>query len=225
MERPNVTAAAAAALVLCLLAAPLPGAAQSGKGEYLGAWSVSASGGYATPDNDRYEGAPAWRLALGYSPLPRVGLELEYGRFPAAVATDAPGGIPAGDLAAGTLDVRAFCLTAQWRQPLGGLPATLVALGGVGRYRISYAMGDEPRRLYAESGVRGLPDQTVDDAWGAHVGGGLEWAVGAHVSLLAEARYLVLAPGVSGHTTPGNALDGSIDLGTLVVTGGIKATF
>lgn len=228
MKRPALPALAAAALLACAAAAPAAAQSplpKSGKGEYLGVWSLSASGGRAVPSVDRYGGGPAWRLAAGYSPVPRLGLEVEFGRFPGKVAGDGPGGIPDDDLAAGTLDVRGLCASAVVRQPLPGLPVSLFALGGLGRYRVAYAMDDAPRARYEASGLRGLPDQKLGGAWGLHLGAGAEYVLGAHLSLVAEARYLSLAPEVSGHTTPGNRLEGTIDLGTLVVTGGVKVLF
>jgi outer membrane protein W len=102
--------------------------------------------------------------------------------------------------------------------------ASFVLLAGAGYYFIDYTMDDEPRAAFAAGG-EGLPDQVVKDAWGFHAGAGLEYALTGWLSLTAEARYVFLAPAVSGTAGDGYQLGGSLDLNTWLFTGGIKVAF
>jgi len=215
--------AAMAILLAAWLCVPARAGAQSGKGDYIGSWSLSASLGYAVPNTDEYDNAVAWRLAAGYSPLPQFELDLEIGSFSTDVSQPEENGIPTHTIASGRLDVRPVCLTAQYRTPLPETLSTVTLLAGVGYYFVDYEMGDEQREYYGGSG--GLPDQTVDDAWGFHAGAGLEYALTARVSVAAEGRYLFLSPQASGTSVPGTRFDGSLDLNTWVFTGGVKIAF
>jgi outer membrane protein W len=214
----------AAACALACLTVQEAGA-QSGKGDYIGSWSASAAIGYAIPNTDEYDNAFAWRLAAGYSPTPRFEIDLEVSRFVSEVSQPDPYGLPSHTIASGELDVTPVCLTAQYRTPLPGLLSTLSLLAGVGYYFIDYSMAVEPRDVFVSGGATGLPDQNVDDAWGFHVGAGLEYALTARFSVSAEGRYLFLSPQASGTTGSGNRIDGSLDLNTWLFTGGIKVAF
>ncbi len=218
-------AVSAALLVACAALLPRPAFAQSGKGDYLGVWSVAASAGYAVPNTDQYGNSLTWRLSGGYSPMPRFELDLEVGRFSVDVDQPEANGIPEHTIASGTLAVRPVCLTAQYRHPLPDLFSTLILLAGGGYYFIDYDMAAAPRAVFAAGGVRGLPDQSVDDAWGFHAGAGIEYAYSERLSLVAEGRYLVLAPHADGTAAPGRRIDGSLDLDTWILTGGLKVTF
>ena len=215
----------AAALSCGVLLRGAPAAAQTGKGEYLGAWSIAGSLGYAVPNTDEYDNAFAWRAALGYSPLPQFELDLEFGRFATDVSQPDPGGIPSHTIASGSLGITPVCLTAQYRRPLPQLLSTLILLGGVGYYFIDYSMGAEQRDAFEAAGVTGLPDQEVDDSWGFHLGAGLEYAVTERISLVAEGRYLFLNPSARGTTASGGRFDDSLDLDTWMFTGGVKVGF
>ncbi|HWR97647.1 MAG TPA: OmpW family outer membrane protein [Candidatus Methanoperedens sp.] len=228
MRRPTCASAGPlllAAALVCALLRPVPAAAQSGKGEYLGAWSAAASLGYAVPDTDEFDNAFTWRVALGYSPMPRFEIDLELGRFASGVSQPDPDGIPSHTLASGRLEMRPVCLTAQYRTPLPELLSTLNLLAGIGYYFLDYEMGEEQRGVFLAGGAPGLPDQEVDDAWGFHLGAGLEYAVTERVSLLAEGRYLFLEPAARGTAAAGRRFDGSLDLNTWLFTGGIKVGF
>lgn len=214
-----------AAAGVALLLRGAPAAAQSGKGEYLGAWSVAASLGYAVPNTDEYDNAFLWRAALGYSPLPQFELDLEFGGFSSDVSQSDPGGIPSYTIASGSLEIRPVCLTAQYRRPLPELLSTLSLLGGIGYYFIDYDMGDRQRAVFDANPVSGLPDQEVDDAWGFHLGAGLEYALSERISLVAEGRYLFLEPSARGTTSSGSRFDDSLDLDTWMFTGGVKVGF
>jgi outer membrane protein W len=214
---------AAASALLCLSAGAAQ--AQSGKGDYIGSWSASAAIGYAIPNTDEYDNAFAWRLAAGYSPMPQFAIDLEVGRFVSGVSQPDANGLPSHTIASGELDVVPVCLTAQYRTPLPGLLSTLTVLAGVGYYFIDYTMADEPRAVFIAGGDPGLPDQSVDDAWGFHAGAGLEYALTERLSLTAEGRYLFLSPQASGSTGSGGRIDGSLDLNTWIFTGGIKVAF
>ena len=109
-------AALAAGVVVCLAAAGAH--AQSGKGDYVGRWSVSGGIGYAVPNTDEYGNALAWRAGLGYSPIPQFEFDLELGGFSSAVSQPETDGIPTHDIASGNLDVLPVCLTVQYRTPL-----------------------------------------------------------------------------------------------------------
>jgi opacity protein-like surface antigen len=214
---------AAAATALLLRAAPA--AAQSGKGEYLGAWSGAASLGYAVPNTDEYENALVWRVALGYSPLPQFELDLEFSQFTTDVSQPDPDGIPSHTIASGSIEIRPVCLTAQYRRPLPEVLSTLTLLAGVGYYFIDYEMGEEQRGVFQDGDVPALPDQEVDDAWGFHAGAALEYALTERVSLVAEGRYLFLEPSARGTGASGRSFDGSLDLNTWLFTGGVKVGF
>jgi outer membrane protein W len=214
---------AAAAAVLCLLAREAR--AQSGKGDYLGSWSVSAAAGYAIPNTDEYGNSFAWRLAAGYSPLPQFEVDLEVGRFVSEVSQPDANGLPGYTIASGELDVTPVCLTAQYRTPLPGMLSTLTLLAGLGYYFIDYTMAGVPRDVFVSGGAPGLPDQTVDDAWGYHLGAGVEYPLTERLSVSAEGRYLFLSPRASGTTGSGARIDGSLDLDTWVFTGGVKVAF
>ncbi|HEY5999457.1 MAG TPA: OmpW family outer membrane protein, partial [bacterium] len=215
--------AAAVAAALALGAAPA--AAQSGKGEYLGAWSAAASVGYAVPNTDEYANAFAWRVALGYSPVPQFELDLELGGFSADVSQPEAGGVPTHTIASGSLGVRPVCLTAQYRRPLPEMLSTLTLLAGVGYYFVDYSMGEAQADAFTKSGVAGLPDQRVDDAWGFHVGAGLEYALSERISLVADGRYIFLEPSARGTGAGGSSFDVSLDLDTWLFSGGVKVAF
>jgi hypothetical protein len=208
-----------------LLVRAAPVAAQSGKGEYLGAWSLGASLGYAVPNTDEYGNALAWRLALAYSPVPQFELGLEFGRFSSDVSQPDPDGIPSHTIASGSLDITPVCLTAQYRRALPELLSTVTLQGGAGYYFVDYEMGDAQREVFEAGGAAGLPDQQVDDAWGFHAGAGLEYALTERVSLVAEGRYLFLEPSASGTAKDGQRFDGSLDLNTWIFSGGVKVWF
>lgn len=216
-------AALGALAALALLAAPA--GAASGKGDYVGAWSLAASLGYAVPNTDEYGNAAAWRLSGGYSPIPWLEIDLEFGRFGVGVDQPDVNGIPEHTIASGDLTIQPVCLTAQYRRPLPDLFSTLTLLAGAGYYFVNYEMGAAPRAVFSAGGVRGLPDQEVDDAWGFHAGAGLEYAWNERLSFVAEGRYLFLSPDAHGTAAPGHRIDGELDLDTWIVTGGIKVTF
>jgi len=220
---PRWAIALAASFLACLCAGGA--AAKSGKGDYVGSWSLSGALGYAVPNTDEYGEAPAWRLAAGYSPVPQFELALEAGRFVTGVSQPEANGIPSHTIASGSLDVRPVCLTAIYHRPLSGLPTTLNLLAGVGYYFVDYSMDEAARSAFAAGGAPGLPDQVVDDAWGFHVGAGLEYALSAMVSLAAEGRYLFVSPQARGTAALGSPIDGSLDLNTWVFTGGVKVAF
>jgi outer membrane protein W len=218
-----LTAAAAAGLAACCAAGDA--SAQSGKGDYLGVWSVSGGLGYAVPNTDAYDNALAWRVGVGYSMIPQFEVDLEVGGFSSDVSQPEPDGVPIHDIASGRLDVLPVCLTLQYRTPLPAQMATFVLLAGAGYYFVDYTMADTQRDAFVSSGVEGLPDQSVRDAWGFHAGAGLEYALAGWLSLTIDGRYVFLAPDVSGTTKDGYALDGSLDLNTWLFTGGIKVAF
>ena len=215
----------AAALSCAVLLRGAPALAQTGKGEYLGAWSGAASLGYAMPNTDEYDNAFAWRLALGYAPLPQLELDFELGRFTADVSQPDPEGIPSYTIASGSLEITPVCLTAQYRTPLPELLSTLSLLAGIGYYFVDYDMGERQRDVFAGQNVPGLPDQEVDDAWGFHLGAGLEYALSERISLVAEGRYLFLEASARGTTSSGGRFDETLDLDTWMFTGGVKVGF
>jgi outer membrane protein W len=216
-------AAAAAGVVLCLAAGFAQ--AQSGKGDYIGRWSVSGGLGYAIPNTDEYGNSLAWRFGVGYSPIPQFEIGLELGRFTSAVSQPEPDGVPNHDIASGQLEVLPLCLAVQYHIPLAHTMATFNLLAGAGYYFTDYTMADEPRASFVSSGVEGLPDQAVSDTWGFHAGAGLEYTLSSWFSVTVEGRYVFLAPEVSGTAAAGNQLGGSLDLNTWLFTGGIKVSF
>lgn len=215
--------AAAAALAVCLAAAGAH--AQSGKGELLGSWSVAGSLGYAVPNTDEYSNELAWRVGVGYTRNPQFEVGLEVGGFETEVSQPEADGLPAHDIASGRLEVLPVCLTLQYRTPLPESMATFILLAGAGYYFVDYTMDDSSRAAFAASGVEGLPDQHVSDAWGFHLGAGLEYALTGWFSVTVESRYVFLAPDVSGTALGGYLLGGSLDLNTWLFTGGIKLAF
>lgn len=224
-SRRRLAGMAAALIGAAVALAPLPAAAESGKGDYIGTWSLAAGVGYAIPNTDEYENTFAWRLVGGYSPMPQFEVDLEIGSYTIDVSQPEDNGIPLHSIASGSLEVRPVCVTAQYRTPLPDLFSTLTLLAGIGYYFIDYEMGAGPRAVFEAGGVRDLPDQAVDDAWGFHAGAGIEYAYNERLSFLAEARYLFLSPEAHGTAAPGHAIDGSLDLNTWIFTGGVKVTF
>lgn len=217
-------AVAAAGVVLCLAAGVAH--AQYGKGDYIGGWTVSGGLGYALPTTDEYGGGLAWRLGFGYSPVPLFEIGLEVGRFATEVTQpEAENGRPNHDIASGRIEVLPVCVTAQLRLPVPQTMATFNVLAGAGYYIVDYTMADEQQALFRADGIEGLPDQAVSDAWGFHVGAGLEYALASWLSLTAESRFIILAPDVSGTAAEGRALGGSLNLNTWLFTGGIKVAF
>jgi outer membrane protein W len=209
--------------VACLAAGVAP--AQAGKGEYVGRWSVAGDVGYAVPNTDPYGDVFTWRAGVGYSPLPQFEIDLELGRFAPGVTQPEADGVPTHDIASGRIEAWPVCVTLRYLVPLQAEMATFVLLAGAGYYFIDYSMGDAQRGYFAAGGDEGLPDQVVNDAWGFHAGAGLEYALTGWLSLTAEARYVFLAPEVSGTARDGYQLGGSLDLNTWLFTGGIKAAF
>jgi opacity protein-like surface antigen len=216
-------AACVVTLVLCLAAGVAE--AQSGKGDYVGAWSVTGAFGYAVPNTDQYGNDLTGRLGIGYSPYPPLEIGLELGLFSSEVAQPEANGLPTHDIASGKLDVIPACVTLRYRAPLAETMATLVLLAGGGYYFIDYTMAAAPRGILVGGGAEGLPDQAVRDAWGFHAGAGLEYALTGWLSLTIEGRYVVVAPKVSGTAGEGHQLGGSLDLNTWLFTGGIKVAF
>jgi hypothetical protein len=219
----RLAAGVAAGLVVCLAAGVA--SAQSGKGDYIGRWSVAGAVGYAVPNTDEYGNVLSGRVGVWYSPFPAVEIGLEAGLFSSAVSQPEPDGIPDHDIASGVLDVIPVCLTLQYRVPIDATMASLLLLGGAGYYLVDYTMDPAARAGFASRGGDGLPDQSVRDAWGFHLGAGLEYAVTGWLSLTAEARYLVAAPKVSGTAADDYQLGGSLDLNTWLLTGGMKVAF
>jgi outer membrane protein W len=215
--------AVAAAAVLCLAAGSA--AAQSGKGEYVGQWSVAGKIGIAIPNTDDYSNVAVWGLALGYRPVPWFEVALETGRFATTVEQPEPDGIPNHDIASGRLEVIPLCLDLQFSAPLAESMATAFFTVGGGYYLVDYTMADEPQAVFAAGGAAGLPDQFVHDAWGAHAGVGLEYVLASWLSFTVEGRYLLLAPKVSGTARDDYQLGGSLNLNTWLFTGGIKVAF
>jgi hypothetical protein len=214
--------AAAAAVAICLGAGGA--AAQSGKGEYLGRWSVAGNVGLAIPNTDDYSNVAAWRLALGYSPVPWFEVALETGRFATRVEQPEPDGIPNHDIASGRLEVIPLCLDLQFSAPLADSMALAFFTVGGGYYLVDYTMADEPQAIFAAAGA-GLPDQFVHDAWGLHAGVGLEYVLTSWLSFTVEGRYLLLAPKVSGTARDDYQIGGALNLNTWLFTGGIKVAF
>lgn len=227
-ERPTPAAGAARWLAAAVLAAACltPGAvaAASGKGDYVGTWTLGAAVGYAVPDTDEYANVATWRLAAGYSPAPQFELDLEIGRLAAGVQQPDADGVPSHTIASGELEILPVCLTAQYRAPLPELLSTLSLLAGVGYYFIDYTMDEAPRARFEAAGG-GLPDQSVDNAWGLHAGAGLEYALTERLSLAGEVRYLYLAPQARGTAAGGERFDGTLDLNTWLFSGGLKVVF
>ena len=199
--------------------------AQSGKGDYVGRWSVAGEFGYAVPNTDPYGNVLTWRAGVGYSPLPQFEIDLELGRFAPGVTQPETDGVPTHDIASGRIEAWPVCVTMRYHVPLQAEMATFVLLAGAGYYFVDYTMADAPRAVFAASGDAGLPDQAVQDAWGFHAGAGLEYALTGWLSLTAEGRYVFLAPEVSGTAGDGHQLGGSLDLNTWLFTGGIKVAF
>lgn len=212
-------------LATALLAAAGRVEAASGKGDYVGTWSAAATLGYAIPNTDEYGDVAAWRLSAGYAPVPQFELDLEFGRFLSGVEQPETDGVPTHTIASGKLDVRQVCLSAQYRAPLPELLSTLSLSAGVGYYFVDYAMAAGPRALFASSGTAGLPDQEVDNAWGAHLGAGLEYALTERLGLVAEGRYVFLSPKTRGTNASGGRFEGALDLNTWILAGGVKVVF
>jgi outer membrane protein W len=215
---------AAIAIVAAGLA-PHASAAASGKGDYIGVGSFGAALGYAVPNTDQYSDVATWRLTAGYSPVPQFEVDFEIGRFTTVVRQPEADGVPTHTIASGELEILPVCLTAQYRTPMPELLSTLSLLAGVGYYFIDYAMAEKPRGAFEDAGVPGLPDQSVDNAWGVHFGGGLEYALSERLSLTGEVRYLFLAPEARGTTADGGRFSGTLDLNTWLFSGGVKIVF
>jgi len=209
--------------VACLAAGAA--SAQSGKGDYVGRWSVAGDIGYAIPNTDAYGNVLTWRAGIGYTPLPQFEIDLELGRFAPGVTQPEANGVPTHDIASGRIEAWPVCVTMRYHLPLQAEMTTFELLAGAGYYFIDYTMADGPREVFAAGGDDGLPDQVVRDAWGFHVGAGLEYALTGWLSLTAEGRYVFLAPEVSGTTGDGHQLGGSLDLNTWLFTGGMKVAF
>lgn len=199
--------------------------AQSGKGDYIGSWSVGGSLGYAVPNTDEYGNAMTWRVAVGYSPVPQIEFDLEVGSFGSEVSQPDPDGLPNHTIASGELTLRPVCLTAQLRWPVPEALSTLTLSGGVGYYFIDYAMDEEPREALAEAGVEDAEDQHVDDDWGFHLGAGLEYALTERIAFVAETRYVFLSPPAGGTSGADARFSGSLGLNTWLFSGGVKVAF
>ena len=216
-------AAVAAALAVSLASGAA--LAQSGKGDYVGRWSLAGNAGYAIPNTDEYANVPAWKFALGYSPALWFEVALEAGRFSTAVDQPEPDGLPNHSIASGRIEVVPVCVNLQFNLPLAASMTTAYLSAGGGYYLVDYTMDEAPSGVFAASGVAGLPDQIVRDAWGFHAGVGVEYALTAWLSVTAEGRYQFLAPQVSGTARDDYTLGGSLDLNTWLFTGGLKVAF
>ena len=215
----------AAATVMLWAFVAGPAWAQDGPGEYLPTWTFSGAVGYAVPSTDEYGDALVGRVAVGYSPWPSLEVDLEYGGWSAQVSQPDASGIPSHTIASGNLRLRPLTLTGQWRYPVPGFMATAYLLGGIGWYSIDYTMADEPRKVFEGSGAVDLPDQGVDNAFGYHIGAGLDYVITERLSLTAEGRYVFLSPDAHGATTPGYRIAGSLDLDTWLFTAGVKVSY
>lgn len=215
--------AAAAGLLVCLAAGHA--GAQSGKGAYVGQWSVSGDLGYAIPNTDQYSSALTWRAGVGYSPLPQVTFGLETGHFSTGVTQPEPEGLPNHDIASGRIEVVPVALTLSVHVPVPATLLTVNLFGGAGYYFVDYAMAETPRQALIATGVEGLPDQVVRDTWGFHAGAGLEYALSGWFSFTLEGRYVILAPPAQGTAKDSYKLGGSLDLNSWLFTGGIKLSF
>lgn len=211
------------AVALCVGAADAQ--AQSGKGDYVGSWSIGGSLGYAVPNTDEYGNSMAWRAVIGYSPAPQVEFDLEVGGFSSEVSQPDPNGLPSHTIASGELTLRPVCLTAQLRWPLPEALSTLTFSGGVGYYFIDYEIDEESREALTAAAGEDAEAQHVDDDWGFHLGAGLEYMLTERIALLVDTRYLFLSPPAGGSSGADTRFTGSLGLNTWHFSGGVKVTF
>lgn len=215
----------AAATLLVLAAVPGRAFSQSGKGDYVGLVNVTLQGGFAVPNTDEYLNTFSYQGAVGYSPFPWLEIDLEAGRFASTVSQPEKNGVPTHTIASGELTVIPVTLTAQVRYPMPEIFSTLYVLGGAGYYLTEYAWDDDSREYFAGKGAR----QSIDDAWGFHLGAGVEYHMTDHLSLVGEGRYIILSPAAQGTWTDEDgtlqSFDQELDLNTWLFTGGIKVLF
>lgn len=222
---PNRLPAIVVVTVLCLAAAPGRGLAQEGKGDYLGLFNVTLQGGYAIPNTDEYANTVYYQGAVGYSPVPWFELDIEVGRFATTVSQPEKNGVPTHTIASGDLTVLPVTLSAQVRYPVPEILSSLYFLGGAGYYFTDYGWSGASRDYFAGKQAQ----QSIDDAWGFHLGAGIEYHMTGHLSLVGEGRYLILAPRAWGSWTDENEaqqeFDRKLDLNTWLFTGGLKVVF
>lgn len=204
--------------------------AQELESEFLYGFDLKASIGYAVPNTDDYDNSFTFQVSAGYDVAQWLNLELGVGYFSSQI--DYPfAGPPAHTIAEGDLKVIPFTLTAQVRHSLPELFLTVYALGGVGYYLVDYTWSGGSEAYF--DGIRetyGAASQSVDDSFGFHLGGGLEYPLTASLALAAEGRYIVLRPGASGDwTDPVTEMpvsfDDELDLNTWLFFGGLKYMF
>ena len=200
--------------ILCLLATPAM--AQDETNVQLG-WSAGARGIFAqfsesSLDSTGFSGVVAYRFA------PKIDVELEVGFIQPSSQGDV---LAAGDLR--LIPVRGTLRIVPWR--LGNVLPYVG--GGAGYYIASFSVGSATVDRLAELGF--AVSQDVDSAFGAHVGGGLEWQTGGWV-VGVDVKYLVSKANASA--TVNDLLTGiafedpaEIDLNGIWVAGGFRINF
>ena len=163
----KIIALAAAAL----LAAAAPAAA---------AIRIGLGGGYAlTPDANQGNGL-ALSAFLSFDLSPNFALEIGALRYQSAVTASGAG------LSTGTLAVIPIELSLKVHFPLSKSLQLFVA-GGGGAYLPHFTPDAAAAQSWSQVGF--TPTETLNTAFGFHVRGGLEMALGRSVGLILETRY------------------------------------
>lgn len=225
--------AIAVAALLGLVATTDPAHSKSGKGDYIGQYSVAVQGGFAIPNTDEFDNTFFYQGSLGYSPIPWLEVSLGAGRFQSNVSQPEPHGVPVHTIATGDLEVIPLIATVHLRYPMQEIFSTFTAFAGAGYYLVDYEMGGEARRFLDEKSQSSPTGetfpQTVGNDWGFHLGVGIEYHMTDHLSLVGEGRYIILSPAMSGSACDEAGWEyrfsGSLDLNTWLFTGGIKVAF
>ncbi len=225
------------ALVLSttLMILPRVALAQTGEEKYLGDISLGASIGYAIPTTDEYDNAAAFKITAGYSITPYFNLEAGLGRFSSTVSQPDANGVSMFTIASGDLRVIPLTLTGQFRYQVPEIFSIFYGLAGLGYYFVDYSWSDDTE-AYFESVKEAFPafstrvKQEVDNGFGFHLGGGLDYLLTSQLSLNIEAQYILFSPKARGfwkdlEDGTERLFDNDLDLNTFLFTAGIKFWF
>jgi hypothetical protein len=165
---------------------------------------IGLGGGYAlTPDANQGNGL-ALAVHADFDLTPRLALEIGALRYQSAVTASGAG------LSTGTLSVIPIELSLKFHFPVSKDLQLFVA-GGGGVYLPGFSPDADAAKIWTEVGF--TPTEKLNPAFGFHIRGGLEWALGRGLGLIFETRYALSKAGGSWTLTDefgGPALSGKI---------------
>jgi hypothetical protein len=165
---------------------------------------IGLGGGYSlTPDANQGNGLALAAFAA-FDLTPHLALEIGALRYQSAVTASG------GGLSSGTLSVIPIELSLKFHFSVAKNLQLFVA-GGGGAYLPGFSPDADAAKTWTEVGF--TPAEKLNAAFGFHIRGGLEWALGRGLGLIFETRYALSKAGGSWTLTDefgGPALSGKI---------------